>query len=79
VSVTETPHCAVCHELLVLSVNPEEVVTIGGQRIRFRRHTDFVACQRCHSLYRVNDLRSGRRLPLTDADLVASGEAVPEP
>jgi hypothetical protein len=76
--VVETPHCARCRELLALSVYPEEVVTVGGQRIRFRRHTDFVSCRRCHSLYRVESLREGRVDPVTDRELLATGEATAE-
>ena len=70
--------CRRCGETLVEALTPDEVVARGGRRIRFRRHTDFVMCDRCFALYRIGDLRAGRVEPLSDEDLLSAGEATPE-
>lgn len=49
-------------------------MALGGQRVRFRRNTDFVLCPKCSTLYRIGDLREGRAVPVTDEDLLAQGE-----
>ena len=68
----------VCGHVLLESVTPHEVIAFGGQRLRFERHTDFVVCQGCMTLYRIADLRVGRAIPLTDRDLLRQGEAAVE-
>ena len=70
--------CVECGTPLVQSVTPDDVVTIRGQRVRFRRATDFVVCRTCSSLYRVNDMRAGRALPVSEEDLIRLGEATVE-
>lgn len=70
--------CVECGTPLVQSVTPEDVITIGGQRVRFRRVTDFVVCRRCSSLYRVEDLRAGRAPPVGEEELIRLGEATVE-
>ena len=70
--------CSRCGQRLVLELNADEVVTLGGRRMRFRRHTDFVICPRCFELYRIGDLRAGRIEPVSDEDLISAGEATPE-
>ena len=71
----EPPPCVVCGHVLLESVTPHEIIAFGGQRLRFERHTDFVVCQGCMTLYRIEDLRVGRAIPLTDRDLIREGEA----
>lgn len=70
--------CVVCGAVLVESVNPDEITTVGGQHLRFRRHTDFVVCHQCMALYRARDLQDGRVVPVTDQELVQQDEAVPD-
>ncbi|MGH2661483.1 MAG: hypothetical protein ACRDH8_01485 [Actinomycetota bacterium] len=70
--------CVECGTPLVQSVTPDDVVTLRGQRIRFRRVTDFVVCRRCSSLYRVEDIRAGRAFPVGEEELIRLGEATVE-
>lgn len=72
------PACRRCGEPLLESLTPDEVVTLGGRAVRFRRKTDFVMCRRCYALYRVGDLREGRVEPVSDEDLLSGGDATPE-
>lgn len=67
--------CAVCQVSLLEGMSPGEVVTIGGRRLRFQRKTDFIVCQRCLALYRVQDLSEGRVVPVSDAELLSGGHA----
>jgi hypothetical protein len=78
VSGGAAPTCGRCGASLVEALTPDEVVLIGGKRIRFRRKTDFVACPRCMALYRVGDLRQGRAEQVTDRELLARGEGSPD-
>lgn len=75
----EPPHCVRCGEPLLQAITPDGVVTLGGRRVRFRRNTDFVVCDRCLSLYRVRDLQEGRMVPVGDDELLERGEATEEP
>jgi hypothetical protein len=68
----------VCGHALLEAVTPHEVVAFGGQRLRFERHTDFVVCPGCMTLYRIEDLRAGRAIPVTDQDLIRANEATRE-
>lgn len=70
--------CTVCSVSLAAAVSPNDVVTVGGTRVRFRRETDFIVCQRCLALYRARDLREGRVVPVTDTELLAEADAVVE-
>ena len=56
-----------CGATLLDDVSPEGVTPVGGAPIAFRRTTDFVACDSCHSVYRISDIQEGR--PLDDAAL----------
>ena len=51
-----------CGAPLVEEITDEGVKPVGGEPIRFRRTTDFVICQVCHSMYRIDDLRAGRSM-----------------
>jgi hypothetical protein len=77
-SAHEPPPCAVCGSGLLESLTPGGAVALGGQRVRFRRNTDFVLCPKCSTLYRIGDLREGRAVPVTDEGLLAQGEGRPE-
>jgi hypothetical protein len=48
--------CASCSKEVVADVTSHEVITIEGEHVPFRRHTDYVVCA-CLSSYRVTDLR----------------------
>jgi hypothetical protein len=48
--------CADCGARLLDRVTPGAVVTVEGERVPFRRHTDHVVCS-CLASYRVTDLR----------------------
>ena len=53
----ETPlSCPSCGSPLVADVTPRAVVTVDGETVPFRRHTDHVMCS-CLASYRVTDLR----------------------
>jgi hypothetical protein len=49
-----------CGAPLLEAVDAEGVTPLGGEPIPFRRLTDYVLCERCHSVYRVDALRRGR-------------------
>lgn len=66
--VAEELHC-VCGQLLAEEVLSDELVLPGGQRVPFRRHTDFVTCPVCLSMYRASDVHEGRVVPVTDVEL----------
>jgi hypothetical protein len=74
----QPPPCAVCGSGLLESLTPREAIAIGGNRVRFRRNTDFVLCPNCFTLYRIGDLREGRATPVTDEDLLAQNDAAQE-
>lgn len=48
--------CPSCGATLVADVTPRAVVTVDGEEVPFRRHTDHVMCS-CLASYRVTDLR----------------------
>ncbi len=48
--------CASCASAVVADVTSHDVITIDGDHVPFRRHTDYVVCS-CLSSYRVSDLR----------------------
>ena len=73
------PRCVECGEPLAQAITPDEVVTLKGHTVRFRRHTDFLLCQTSMTLYRVNDVRAGRIVPVTDKDLMEAGDVVVPP
>ena len=62
----------VCGEPLAETVDEDEVVTTEGERVPFRRNTDFIVCPACLSMYRVADLQRGEVRPVTDFELDAS-------
>jgi hypothetical protein len=68
------PKCVECGEPLAQAITPEDVITLKGHRVRFRRHTDFLLCKKSMTLYRVNDVREGKILPVTDQELEKQGE-----
>ena len=49
-----------CGAPLVEEISSQGVTPVGGEPITFRRATDFVACDVCHSVYRVADLHEGK-------------------
>jgi hypothetical protein len=69
VSVLDRPPCGVCGKTLVEAITSHEVVAVGGRRVRFERHTDFVMCPHCMAMYRITDLRAGRVIPVEDEEL----------
>lgn len=48
-----------CGEVLLDRLDDPEVTTPDGERMVFRRNTDFVLCFNCLRLYRVSLLRQG--------------------
>jgi hypothetical protein len=54
--MTEPLRCASCASDVVADVTSHDVITIEGDHVPFRRHTDYVVCS-CLSSYRVADLR----------------------
>jgi len=48
-----------CGEVLLDRLDDPEVTTLDGERMVFRRNTDFVLCFNCLRLYRVSGLREG--------------------
>lgn len=57
----------VCGEPLAAAVTGDALVTAEGERVPFRRHTDFVVCPSCLSLYRAVDLQAGVVRPVGQA------------
>ena len=49
-------NCPSCGAPLVANVTSRAVVTVEGEEVPFRRHTDHVMCS-CLASYRVTDLR----------------------
>jgi hypothetical protein len=76
-NVLDRPACGVCGQTLVEAITSHEVVAVGGRRVRFERHTDFVMCPHCMTMYRITDLRAGRVVPVTDTE-IRRGESTPE-
>jgi hypothetical protein len=74
-NVLDRPPCDVCGETLVEAITPHEVVAVGGRRVRFERHTDYVMCPHCMTMYRITDLRAGHVVPVTDTELMQQREA----
>jgi hypothetical protein len=69
----------VCGELLAEEVTSDEIILPGGERIPFRRHTDFVTCPVCLSMYRASDVHEGRVAPVSDVELPSLGETKEHP
>jgi hypothetical protein len=67
--VAEGLRCTVCGELLAEEVTENEIILPGGERIPFRRHTDFVTCPSCLSMYRASDVHEGKVAPVSDVEL----------
>ena len=70
------PRCVECGEPLARAITPEDVITLKGHTVRFRRHTDFLLCQKSMTLYRITDVREGNIVPVTDKELMEAGEVV---
>jgi hypothetical protein len=68
----ELLRCTECGAPVLEAVTPDEVVTVGGMSVLFRRHTDFVLCPSCTATYPVVDLRDGRAHLLAEDELVRS-------
>lgn len=51
--------CPRCHAAVLGDVTPEAVVTVEGERVPFRRTTDYVMCS-CLATWRVTDLQEAR-------------------
>jgi hypothetical protein len=73
------PRCVECGEPLARAITPEDVITLKGHTVRFRRHTDFLLCQKSMTLYRITDVRAGNIVPVTDKELVEAGDVVQPP
>lgn len=52
-----------CGTALLSAARRDGVVTIAGDVVAFRRHTDFVICPGCLSMYAADELQQGRRTP----------------
>jgi hypothetical protein len=72
----ELLRCADCATPILQAVTPDEVVTVGGLSVLFRRHTDFVLCPSCAATYPVVDIRDGRANLIGQEDLVRSSGAL---
>lgn len=67
-----------CGAVLLEDLSSESVTPVGGDPIRFRRATDFVACSSCHSVYRISDLQGGRSLDDSVLGVQEAGESLVE-
>ena len=67
-----------CGALLLDDLTQEGVTPVGGEPIRFRRTTDYVACASCHSVYRIGDLQEGRTLEESLVGSQREGESLVE-
>lgn len=67
-----------CGATLVEEITPQGVTPVGGRPIAFRRTTDFIACDECHSVYRVSDLQEGRPLDESVLGTQEAGESLVE-
>jgi len=67
-----------CGALLLDDLTQEGVTPVGGEPIRFRRTTDYVACASCHSVYRIGDLQDGRTLEESLVGSQNEGESLVE-
>lgn len=47
-----------CGEGLLTAVGEETITTVGGERMVFRRRSDYVLCPNCLRLYSVAQLRA---------------------
>ena len=70
-------HCR-CGAPLLDDLSAEGVTPVGGEPISFRRTTDFIACDVCHSVYRVSDLQGGRAVDESVLGTQAPGESLVE-
>jgi hypothetical protein len=68
----ELLRCAKCATPVLEAITPDEVITVGGLSVTFRRHTDFVLCPACTTTYSVRDLRGGRVRLMDESDLIRS-------
>lgn len=48
----------ICGEVLLDRLDDPEVTTLEGERMVFRRNTDFILCFNCLRLYRISLLRA---------------------
>lgn len=48
-----------CGERLLAAVGEETITTVEGERMVFRRQSDYVLCPNCLRLYSVTQLRAG--------------------
>jgi len=57
--MTDSPaaRCPDCGAALAVSLLPDGSVSAGEVTVSFRRHTDYVVCERCLVSHRVEDLR----------------------
>jgi hypothetical protein len=67
-----------CGATLLEDISSEGVTPVGGQPIAFRRTTDFVVCDVCHSVYRVSQLQEGRQLDESVLGTQEAGESLVE-
>jgi hypothetical protein len=68
----ELLRCGDCGTPVLEDVTPDEVVTVGGLSVLFRRHTDFVLCPSCAATYPVVALRGGQVRLVGEKELVRS-------
>jgi uncharacterized protein with PIN domain len=52
-----TARCPDCGAPLAISLRPDGSVTTADLTVTFRRHTDYVVCDRCLVSHRVAELR----------------------
>jgi hypothetical protein len=71
-SAREFLRCAECGTPVLQAVTPDEVVTVGGASVLFRRHTDFVLCPSCTATYPVADIRGGRVRLVGESEMLRS-------
>lgn len=71
-AASELLRCSDCGTPVLQDLTPDEVVTVGGLSVQFRRHTDFVLCPSCTAMYPVVDLRDGRVHLIGEDEMVRS-------
>ncbi|MGH2785724.1 MAG: hypothetical protein ACRDJ1_10720 [Actinomycetota bacterium] len=67
-----------CGAPLLDQISREGVTPVGGEPIAFRRTTDFVVCDVCHSVYRISDIQEGRGLDESVLGTQEAGESLVE-
>lgn len=65
-----------CGALLVENLTDDEVTPVGGEAMTFRRTTDYIACDSCHSVYSVGELRGGHTAEQSLVGTQESGESL---